>query len=233
MENKAIVYIDGLNFYYGLVKGTRYKWLDFERFLKGILERAKKIFKGEIPPDLKVIKIKYFTTLVKGFSNDPQAPQRQMIFLKALEHTQNNFQIYYGSFSVNKKTRYLASPITDSSGNEIKKVEVIEPEEKGSDVNLAVHLVNDAWLNEFDWAIIVSNDSDLSEALQIVREQNRKKILLIPPISKKSTKNTLKKPASKLFSNCDAILKIRDSDLKNSQLPDVIPGTNIRKPDFW
>ena len=30
---RTIVYVDGFNFYYGVLKNTRYKWLDLERFL--------------------------------------------------------------------------------------------------------------------------------------------------------------------------------------------------------
>lgn len=40
-------------------------------------------------------------------------------------------------------------------------------EEKGSDVNLAIHLLNDAWNNRFDVAVVVSNDSDLAEAMRL------------------------------------------------------------------
>jgi hypothetical protein len=40
-------------------------------------------------------------------------------------------------------------------------VTVWKNEEKGSDVNLAVHLLDDSWRSGFDCAVIVSNDSDL------------------------------------------------------------------------
>ena len=33
------VYIDGFNLYYGLLKGTSYKWLDLERFCDQLLPR--------------------------------------------------------------------------------------------------------------------------------------------------------------------------------------------------
>ena len=33
-------------------------------------------------------------------------------------------------------------------------------EEKGSDVNLAAYLLNDAWMNLFEAAVVVSNDTD-------------------------------------------------------------------------
>jgi len=221
MAERAFVYIDGLNFYYGLVKGTKYKWLDFSDLMRRIL-----------PKYLDIIKIKYFTTIVKGFADDPQAPERQKCFIKALEIVDKNLEIYYGSFKVNPKQRYLKFPMIDSLGQTIRKVEVMEPEEKGSDVNLAVHLLNDSWLDLFDWAVVVSNDSDLAEALKFVKIQRRKKILLVSTISAKRS-NLRRKPSSKLLEYTDDYMKIREPALRKSQLPDTIPGTNIRKPNVW
>ena len=45
-----------------------------------------------------------------------------------------------------------------------------------SDVNLAVHMLNDAWMNEFDSAVVVTNDSDISEAMRIVKTQLNKNV---------------------------------------------------------
>jgi len=221
MAERAFVYIDGLNFYYGLVKNTRYKWLDFSKLMRKVL-----------PTNFDILKIKYFTTIVKPFPNDLQAPQRQMFFIRALEKVDKNLEIFYGSFLVNPKWRYLKSPIIDSTGQTISKVRVMEPEEKGSDVNLAIHLLNDSWLNLFDWAVVVSNDSDLAESLRLVKTQCNKKILLIPTISSIGS-NVMKKPSSKLLNYANKVIKIRESSLRNSQLPTNIPGTNIRKPNNW
>jgi len=221
MEERAYIYIDGLNFYYGLVKNTPYKWLNFLQLFTNIL-----------PRNLKILKIKYFTTIVKAFPGDPQAPQRQRIFLRALQKVIDNLEIYYGSFLVNPRKRRLKTPLIDSMGQTIIQAEVLEPEEKGSDVNLAVQLLNDAWLDLFDWAVVVSNDSDLAEALRLIKEQHGKKILLVPTFSKKG-KNLMKGPTSKLLKYADELRYIRESSLRKSQLPDVIPGTNIRKPEGW
>ena len=221
MEERAFVYIDGLNFYYGLVKNTAYKWLDFSSLLKKVL-----------PKNFNILKIKYFTTIVKAFPNDPQAPQRQKIYIRALEEVDSNLEIYYGSFLIYPRTRYLKTPLIDSKGQKITRVKVIEPTEKGSDVNLAVQLLNDSWLNLFDWAVVVSNDSDLAEVLRVVKDQSGKKILLVPTISTKG-KNLMKKPSSKLLKYVDKVINIRESSLIKFQLPDIIPGTNIRKPNSW
>ncbi len=42
---------------------------------------------------------------------------------------------------------------------------VWDTEEKGSDVNLAVELDRRAWLNLYDMAVVISNDSDLERAV--------------------------------------------------------------------
>jgi len=68
----------------------------------------------------------------------------------------------------------LAVPI---AGHHYGKV--LKTEEKGSDVNLAVHMVNDAWKNLYDCAVICSNDGDLSEAVRIVRRELHKTVLLV------------------------------------------------------
>jgi hypothetical protein len=51
-------------------------------------------------------------------------------------------------------------------------------EEKGSDVNLAAHLLNDAWKDAFGAAIVISNETDLITPIQMVT-QERKKVIFI------------------------------------------------------
>ena len=48
------IYIDGFNFYYGAVRGTPYKWLDFMALFTKLLK----------PPKYEILSIKYFTALV-------------------------------------------------------------------------------------------------------------------------------------------------------------------------
>lgn len=57
---------------------------------------------------------------------------------------------------------------------------MIKTEKMGSDVNLAVHLLNTGWLDSDDCVVVVSNDSDIDDALRLVREQRGKQIGLVP-----------------------------------------------------
>lgn len=61
------------------------------------------------------------------------------------------------------------------------KAQIFTMEENGSDVNLAVHLVNDAWAGRFDAAVVVSNDTDLVVPIRIVAQELGKPVYLLTP----------------------------------------------------
>ncbi len=206
---KTIVYIDGFNFYYGAVKKTPYKWLDF-----------KKLFENLLSSNHDLVKIKYFTALVSG-KYDTSKPIKQQTFLRALKKHIPELEIYYGHFL----THEVFAPLANKNENR-KSVKIIKTEEKGSDVNIAVHVVNDAWLDKYDCAIIVSNDSDLTEAMRLVKYYHPNKLLgLIMPGKGH--------PSKELMKHADFIKRIRKGVLEKSQLPNPIENTNIFKPKDW
>jgi hypothetical protein len=106
-------------------------------------------------------------------------------------------------------------------------VEVWKNEEQGSDENLALHVLNDAWQNAYDCAVIVSNDSDLAESLSLVNAQHKKLIGLVTPGA------PVRKISQGLSRHADFVKPIRTWMLAASQLPDPIPGTTIHKPPNW
>ena len=61
-------------------------------------------------------------------------------------------------------------------------VKVYRSEEKGTDVNLAVHMVHDAHLAKFDAALVLSNNSDLVEAVRIVVKEIGKPVFFTLPM---------------------------------------------------
>lgn len=102
-------------------------------------------------------------------------------------------------------------------------VDVLSTEEKGSDVNLAVHLVNDAWNNAFECAVILSNDSDLAEAMFLVKNRGKKLGLI----------TSTNRPTKRLVKLSSFHRRIKNSTLKKSQLPDQIPNTTLHRPEEW
>ena len=211
------IYIDGFNFYYGVVKDTPYKWLDFMALFKKIL-----------PPKHKILSIKYFTAQVTG-KIDPKQPLRQKTFIRALKSHIPEISVHYGQFNSHNINAPLSHPIDKKTfGKAIKYANIIKTEEKGSDVNLAIHVLNDAWLNAYDCAVIVSNDSDLAESLRLVKEQQKKIIGLIFPSTDKK-----RHPSKELTKHAHFTKSVLKSALKACQLPTPIPGTNITKPKTW
>lgn len=101
-------------------------------------------------------------------------------------------------------------------------VDIIKTEEKGSDVNLAVRLLNDGWLDAYDCAVVVSNDSDLAEAMRLVKARKAKKTGLITP--------GRRNPSRQLMAHADFFGRIRTGALAANPLPSSIPGTRLTKP---
>ncbi len=105
------------------------------------------------------------------------------------------------------------------------KAQVHVMEEKGSDVNLACHLINDGWAGRYDSAVVISNDTDLVEPIRIVVQELGKPVTLLCPSSFGASK-----PLAEVASS---VRHIHASHLKAAVLPDLIPGTGIIKPSAW
>ena len=203
------VYVDGFNLYYRALRGTPYRWLD----LMGL-------FQGILGPRHNVQKIKFFTARVLD-RGGRHSSTRQDLYLNALEKHCPNVELIYGYFAVRPATLPLENP--GKKGRRMARV--IRTEEKGTDVNIAVHLLHDAWLGNYDCAVLVSNDGDLAEALRLVKSDCKKKIGLISPGEDH--------PTGKLSKHADFISHITPAALKKNQLPSPIPGTRILKPKEW
>jgi uncharacterized LabA/DUF88 family protein len=203
---KTIVYIDGFNLYYGALKGTPHRWLDLQKLFQLMF------------PNNDVLAIKYFTALVKSRPNDPQCDVRQQVYLRALATTLT-VQVHLGHFLSHKTRMANANPPPAT-------VEVIKTEEKGSDVNLATHLVHDAHMKRFDVALVVSNDSDLVPAIKIVRGELGLKVGFVNPQPR---------PSRELSGQCDFMRPIRPGTLDKAHFPASMTDAKgaFTKPPSW
>ena len=166
---QTIVYVDGFNFYYGAVKGTSYKWLNLEAMCQRLLRRDQ------------IVKIRYFTARVNDRQDDPQLASRQDTYLRALA-TLPLVEIHYGHFL----TRAVRLQRENRRSGQSRTVKVLRTEEKGSDVNLATHLLLDAFKGRCDTAVVMSNDSDLAQAIQVTQSELSVKVGIVNPHLRKS-----------------------------------------------
>lgn len=214
----TISYIDGFNLYYNTFKGKRneanlsYKWLDLEKLIPRVV--SKKYKKNNF------LKTKYYTAHVSG-KEDPGKVARQNVYLNTLENYCQHTEIYYGNYLVKESYRTKVNNFFLFPS----KVKVFLPEEKGSDVNLASHMLLDAFQNKYEVAILASNDSDLEEPMRIVTEEFDKKVILVQPKHVNTSRSLLKHSFD--------VLRFDTDDLRESQLPLDIPYTKYHKPREW
>jgi uncharacterized LabA/DUF88 family protein len=207
---KTIVYIDGFNLYYGAVKGTPYKWLNILTLCQLLL------------PKNQIVKIKYFTALVTARPSDPDQPNRQQLFLLALQ-TIPGLEIIYGHFLSHE----VMVPVAQPAPGQPKYMQVIKTEEKGSDVNIAAHMVNDGHNGSYEVAILVSNDSDLVEPVRIVRNELNLPVGVLNPF--------VHTPSFELRKYATFVKPIRAGVLSASQFPPSLKDANgsFHKPPAW
>ena len=112
--------------------------------------------------------------------------------------------------------------------NPAKFVEIHDTEEKGSDVNLASHLLNDAFNNRFDVALVISQDSDLCEPMRMACKEI-KKVVIIGWLEASA-------PGKGYRAVSSAVRHANTAMLTRSQFPDPVigrGGVHIRKPTPW
>lgn len=210
------VYIDAFNLYYGAVKNTPYKWLDLDKLCQLFL------------PKNKIKKIKYFTALVGSRPDHTGSNVRQLSYLRALQ-TIPHLSIIKGHYL----SHAVWMPTFDSyqkalrQKGKIKFIRVLKTEEKGSDVNLATHLLNDGYKKEYEVAVIISNDSDLMEPIRIVKDELRLPVGVINP--------NQPHPSQVLLKTATFFKRIRKGALAASQFPPIMKDSNgeFHKPTSW
>ena len=209
MAQRTFIYIDGFNLYHGALRHTSYKWLNVRSMVASLI--------GE---DKEIRAVKYFTARVTPRPNDPEQPFRQHIYFRALMTL--GVQLVYG--------RYLSHVVPMYRAHQVKGeppfVDVVKTEEKGTDVNIASHMLVDAADNLFDCAILVSGDSDLTTPVKLCIGKYGKCVGVLNPQKKKC--RTLEQTAT-------FYKHIRESALAANQLPAVLADAvgSFHKPKSW
>jgi NYN domain len=224
---RVSVYIDGFNLYYGSLKRTPYKWLNPYALACALM------------PSDHVTAVHYFTARVKPTPRNPSVHQRQGIYLRALA-TLPNVHVREGFFLLKKSRQARVQPLNPSNPKAPNPangtVEIWLNEEKGSDVNLATQLLLDAFDNNFDFAVVVSNDSDLAWPILMVRKKFKKNVGVYKPERPASYPSADARPDSKeLQRNSRWLRHIEERHLIASQLPATLADATgtITKPPGW
>jgi hypothetical protein len=212
-RRKTIVYVDGFNLYYGALAHSRYKWLDLLTLSKRLLTQND------------IVQVKYFTALVKPRPNNPGQNVRQQMYLRALK-TLTCIEIHFGHFLSHPVWMPLVQPLPGRSS-----AEVIKTEEKGSDVNLASHLLMDGFKGRYEVAAVITNDSDLVMPIHMARSELRKTVGILNP----HAANLRSRPSNELRKIASFYKPIEEATLAASQFPDSMTDANgmFHRPSSW
>lgn len=220
------MYIDGFNLYYCAVRGTSFKWLDLRTLCNNLF------------PQKNIHKINYFTAKVKASRHDPDAPTRQEIYWRALR-TVSNLEIIEGSFVrwPRLMPQYPLAYINNRYSNPPQRVQVERTEEKGSDVNLAAMLVYDNCMKNADESIVISNDSDLALAIELVTAELGKAVIVVNPnrtaMAKKFNRCKISAELKRVATSY--LGSVNEKVLARSQFPSTFYDSTgkIEKPRAW
>lgn len=205
---RANVYIDGFNLYYGAVRNTRYKWLDLEQLF--ILLR----------PHDNIQVINYFTARIMGSHAANQAA-----YLAALA-SRPKVNIIFGKY----KLKTVLCRVADCTFDGRRTFQM--PEEKRTDVLIALAMVQDAFQDRCDRLIVVSGDSDLVPAIRTVKNLTPEKevVVYVPALDPR------RGAAVELRSAADKDRILPNQLIRRSQFPATIPdgaGGVIHRPKGW
>jgi uncharacterized LabA/DUF88 family protein len=201
--------VDGFNLYHALDnfagaadhhRYRKYKWLSLTKLAECFITRRDAL-SG----------VDYFTTLATW---DAGKVARHNLFIKAQENEGVN--VIYGQFK--KRDRHCGH---------CKKWSV-SVEEKQTDVNIALRLLQLAIQDRYDKAVIISGDTDLLPAMKAVQTTYpNKPVGVVIPIGRAS--EDLKKQA-------DFHHKMKEKHLMASLYPDPLTlkdGSNLNCPPTW
>lgn len=211
-KRKAIVYIDGYNWYHAIFKAyPEWKWLNVQSFFEALR------------PHEDLVTVKLFSALIDPGNDSSDARMRQKRYFEALS-TLAKVQIILGIFQPREVT-------CRANGCKYSYLE-----EKKTDTNIAVNMMADAFAGRCDNMYLVSGDSDLQPPVEWIAKNcpGIKITVYIPALPQDQTRRRLDYyPTAKLPVECKFLPL---ASLSHHQLKNLIklPNGNFAiRPDSW
>ena len=201
--SRVISFIDGFNLYHAILtlNDPQLKWLDLRKLSQEFIHPTKE----------ELAQVFYFSTIASH--RNPTAQLRQKTYLRALELC--GVKIVLGQFK--QKNRDCPKCFARYAGHE----------EKETDVNIALALIDLAYQDAYDRAILITNDSDQAPSIRKVlgRFPNKKITILIPPYSRE---------CNELIQVASNKAKITSERLRICLLPEIVSDASghasVRRP---
>jgi len=206
--SRILFLIDGFNVYHSLnniEKFHKYKWLDYSKLVRCFIKSRDQI-----------VGVRFFTAYAYW---NPRKVKRHKTLVEALRY--QGVTVIVGKFYPKNKTIKI---------NRQLSLTHYYHEEKHTDVNIAINLLEAAIDNIFDIVFIISADSDLIPAIKAVKNRfSTKDIRIVFPMRNYS---------KDLEEICGPVARIKEHHLRTCQLPDTlvvdsITGRSVSRPLEW
>ncbi|GHA78192.1 hypothetical protein GCM10009007_18950 [Formosimonas limnophila] len=210
-----MVFVDGFNLYHALddlcknltkttaIKHNHLKWLDLHGLSSAFITKADSL-----------AGVYYFSAYATWRQNGSY--QRHQTYVQALQS--KGVAVVLGKFK--------------ERPNQCKKcgAQWIKHEEKATDVNIAIHLVQAAYADKFDRAIVMTADTDIVPAIRMVKKlfPNKQVDVAIPVGHTGKT--------AELRMVCDNTITMKLSHFQRNRLPETFTtakGTTVTVPDAY
>lgn len=165
-EERVVVFIDGSNFYYALKRNLGTAKIDFSRLSHHLCNNRRLIrtYYYNVPVDPKEDEERYKRQ--QKFFDGLRRIDYLEIVLGRLEKRQ--VKIGYNELA-NLYNDQIARDIINKQGEKVIPYNI----EKGVDIAIAVDMLNFAYRNIYDTAILVSGDGDFARAVQAVKNEGK------------------------------------------------------------
>ncbi len=157
---RVCAYVDGFNLYHAIddLKRHDLKWLN--------LWQLCQVYSPK--PDHELVAVCYFSAFATW---RPDAFARHRAFVRALESV--GVTAILGRFKEKDRSCYACKHTWK------------DHEEKETDVNIGIRLVQDAYEDRFDRALLITGDSDLTPAVRMVKAKfPHKEVRVIAPVGR-------------------------------------------------
>lgn len=201
---RVICYVDGFNLYHAIndLEKPHLKWVNLSSLAASICRKNEEIQR-----------VSYFSAYASWL---PHKVQRHQLYVSALQH--------YGVIC--SMARFTEKTVSCRNCNSRWR----SREEKETDVNFALTFLEDAFLDEFDRAIIISADGDYVPAVKSVRRRfPKKEVFLAAPPGRLGH-------ARELSAVCSGSLQITAGRIARHLLPERITlstGDTITRPSHY
>lgn len=201
-KERVIAYIDGFNLYFGMREAgfDNCRWLNIKQLVEKLLK-----------PHQELIGVKYFTSRV---SNNPDKQKRQSTYIDALEST--GAKVIYGNYQDGSEECLRCGHIWRTA------------KEKMTDVNIATAIMVDAFQDNYDMAMLISGDSDLTPPIREVhRLFNNKRVFIAFPPKRHNSSMALVAKGSEIIGRKKLVDAQFDEEVESKT------GYKLKRPKEW